>query len=34
MRPRDVAGLSRINGVGKHKAERFGDAFMDILGQG
>jgi len=30
-RPRDLAALERISGVGPQKAERFGAAFLDIL---
>jgi ATP-dependent DNA helicase RecQ len=30
-RPRDIAGLERIGGVGALKAERFGAAFLALI---
>ncbi|MEZ5731944.1 MAG: DNA helicase RecQ [Paracoccaceae bacterium] len=34
MRPRDHVALSRIAGMSDQQAERFGDAFLDILAEG
>ncbi|MEZ5776833.1 MAG: DNA helicase RecQ [Paracoccaceae bacterium] len=31
LRPRSMSELERIGGMGEHKAERFGSAFLDIL---
>ncbi len=33
-RPRDLGALERIGGMGAQKAERFGEAFLDILRDG
>ena len=33
-RPGSVASLERIAGMGPAKAERFGEAFLEILGTG
>ncbi len=33
-RPRDLAGMARIGGVGATKLERYGQTFLDVLGGG
>ena len=31
LRPRDLAELQRAHGVGRHKAERYGAGFLEVV---